>query len=62
MARQRSQMENSEPMVLSMTSIKRQAFNDYLLDVFIHKLGLAQTLIRSHPNCQELRNMGIISA
>ena len=61
-ARQRSQMENSEPMVLSMTSVKRQAFNDYLLDLFVDRLGLAQTLIKFHPNFQELRNTGIVSA
>ena len=61
-ARQRRQMENNEPMILSMASIKRQAFNDYLLDLFIDKLGLAQTLIKFHPNFQELRNIGKISA
>ena len=61
-ARQRGEMGKSEPMVLSMTSIKRQAFNDYLLDLFIHKLGLPQTLIKSHHNFQELRNTGGISA
>ncbi len=37
-ARQRSQMENSELMVLSMSSIERRALNDYLLDLFIDKL------------------------
>jgi hypothetical protein len=61
-ARQRRQMDNSEPMVFSMNSIKRGAFNDYLLDFFIDKLGLAGTLIKFHGNFQELRNTGGISA
>lgn len=61
-ARQRSQMDNIEPMVFSMNNIKRRAFNDYLLDLFIHKLGLAGTLIKFHSNFQELRNTGVISA
>lgn len=61
-ARQRSQMENSQPMVFSMNSIKRRAFNDYLLDLFIDKLGLVGTLIKSHRNFQELRNTGVIRA
>ena len=61
-ARQRSQMENSEPMVFSMNSIRRRAFNDYLLDLFIDKLGLVGTLIKSHRNFQELRNTGVIRA
>ncbi len=59
--RQRSQVANSEPMVLSMTRIKRQASNDYLLDLFIDKLGLARTLVKFRPNFQELRNTGITS-
>ena len=45
-----------------MNSIKRRAFNDYLLDLFIDKLGLAGTLIESHSNFQELRNTGVIRA
>ena len=61
-ARQRGQMENSEPMVFSMNSIKRRAFNDYLLDLFIDKLGLTRTLIKFHRNFQELRITGVISA
>jgi hypothetical protein len=48
--------------VFSMNSIKRGAFNDYLLDLFIDKLGLAGTLIKFHGNFQELRNTGGISA
>jgi len=61
-ARQRSQMENIEPMVFSMNNIKRRAFNDYLLDLFIHKLGPAGTLIKFHNNFQELRNTGVMSS
>ena len=45
-----------------MNSIKRRAINDYLLDLFIDKLGLAGTLIKFDKDFQELRNIGVISA
>ena len=61
-ARQRSEMENSEPMVLSMNNIKRRALNDYLLDLFIDKLGLSATLIKFHNNFRDLRNTGVVCA
>jgi hypothetical protein len=59
---QGSEKENSELMVFSMNSIKRRAINDYLLDLFIDKLGLAGTLIKFDKDFQELRNIGVISA
>jgi hypothetical protein len=46
----------------SMASHKRFAFNDHLLERFISKLDLNPTLIKSHPNYQNLRSYGIIAA
>ncbi|BAY14057.1 transposase [Calothrix sp. NIES-2098] len=51
-----------KPFVFSMASIKRRALNDHLLDTFISKLGLCETVIKSHPNYQNLRSYGIIAA
>lgn len=46
----------------SMASYKRFAFNDHLLDRFICQLELDPTLIKSHPNYENLRSYGIIAA
>ncbi|MEX0272122.1 transposase [Leptolyngbyaceae cyanobacterium UHCC 1019] len=46
----------------SMASYKRFAFNDHLLERFISMLELNPTLIKSHPNYQNLRSYGIISS
>ena len=61
-AEQRSLVGTEELSSLSMASVKRRALNDYLLDLFIDKLGLCRTLIKSHINFQDLRNHGVISA
>jgi hypothetical protein len=45
----------------SMTSYKRVSFNDHLLERFISELGLDPTLIKSHPNYENLRSYGIIA-
>jgi len=45
----------------SMTSYKRVAFNDHLLKRFISELDLDPTLIKSHPNYENLRSYGIIA-
>jgi DDE superfamily endonuclease len=45
----------------SMASSKRVAFNDHLLERFISMLELNPTLIKSHPNYQNLRSYGIIA-
>jgi hypothetical protein len=45
----------------SMASYKRIAFNDHLLERFIAMLDLNPTLIKSHPNYQNLRSYGIIA-
>jgi hypothetical protein len=45
----------------SMASYKRCAFNDHLLERFICQLDLNPTLIKSHPNYENLRSYGIIA-
>ena len=44
-AEQRSRVAQEELSTLSMASVKRRALNDYLLHLFIDKLGLCRTLI-----------------
>lgn len=56
------QQLGQKPFVFSMASVKQHALNDYLLDTFISKLGLSPTLIKSHPNYQNLRSYGVIAA
>ncbi len=46
----------------SMASYKRFAFNEHLLERFICQLELDPTLIKSHPNYENLRSYGIIAA
>lgn len=46
----------------SMASYKRVAFNHHLLERFIAKLDLNPTLIKSHPNYENLRSYGIIAS
>jgi|GEM_PF-1443991 len=46
----------------SMASYKRFAFNDHLLEQFISKLDLNSTLIKSHPNYENLSSYSIIAA
>lgn len=45
----------------SMSTYKRVAFNDHLLERFISQLALNPTLIKSHPNYENLRSYGIIA-
>jgi IS4 transposase len=52
--------QKAEPF--SMASYKRAAFNDHLLERFISKLDLDPSLIKSHPNYQDLRSYGILAA
>ena len=44
-AEQRSRVAQEELSTLSMASVKHRALNDYLLHLFIDKLGLCRTLI-----------------
>lgn len=46
----------------SMASYKRFALNQHLLERFICQLDLDPTLIKSHPNYENLRSYGIIAA
>lgn len=57
---QSNPQEHSEPF--SMSSIKRRAFNTYLLEQFIAMLGLDATCIKSNPEFEELCSLGIISS
>ncbi len=51
-----------QPTSFSMMSAKRLALNDHLLERFIAKLELDPTLIKSHPNYENLRAYGVIAA
>lgn len=53
-------VQSSAPF--SMASYKRFAFNDHLLERFIDQLELNPTLIKSHPNYENLRSYGIIAS
>lgn len=59
---QKQRESGCEPFVFSMASYKRLAFNQHLLETFISKLDLEPTLIKSHPNYEELRSFGAIAA
>jgi hypothetical protein len=57
-----AQLDAPAPSVpFSMASYKRFAFNDHLLERFICQLDLNPTLIKSHPNYENLRSYGIIA-
>jgi hypothetical protein len=51
-----------EPFVFSMSSYKRRALNVHLLERFISMLDLDPTLIKSHPNYQNLCSYGLIAS
>lgn len=51
----------SPSLSFPMASYKRVAFNDYLLERFICQLELNPTLIKSHPNYENLRSYGIVA-
>lgn len=56
------QAGNGAPVVFSMASCKRRAFNEHLLETFITKLDLSPSLIKSHPNYSDLCSYGILAA
>jgi hypothetical protein len=58
----RLQQSGAASFVFSMNNVKRRALNDHLLETFITQLDLSPTLIKSHPNYQNLRDYGIIAA
>jgi hypothetical protein len=59
--RQAQRDETAPATPFSMASYKRFAFNDHLLERFICQLELDPTLIKSHPNYENLRSYGIIA-
>jgi Transposase DDE domain len=64
LAKREARLQQSDPesFVFSMNNVKRRALNDHLLETFIDQLDLSPTLIKSHPNYQNLRNYGVIVA
>jgi hypothetical protein len=58
----RLQQSDTESFIFSMNNVKRRALNEHLLETFIAQLDLSPTLIKSHPNYQNLRNYGVIAA
>ena len=51
----------TEPLSFSIASYKRLALNEHLLDLFISMFDLEPTLIKSHPNYQNLLAYGAIA-
>ncbi|MEL6603301.1 MAG: hypothetical protein AAFP20_08780 [Cyanobacteria bacterium J06614_10] len=54
------QRDTTEPFVFSMDSYKRRKLNLHLLESFIRNFDLDETLIKSHPNYQNLCDYGIL--
>ena len=54
--------QGQERVPFSMTSVKRRALNQHLLERFIANLDLEPSLIKSHPNYPTLCDYGIIAA
>lgn len=54
------QHSGEKPFVFSMATVKRRALTEHLLDTFITQLDLCPTLIKSHPNYQNLCAYGAI--
>jgi hypothetical protein len=52
------QHEGSEPFVFSLGSLKRQLFNEHLLEHIFEQLGLDVTLLKSHPAYPDLIGYG----
>jgi Transposase DDE domain len=63
LAKREARLQHTGPQefIFSMNNVKRRMLNDHLLDRFIAKLGLDETLIKSHPNFQSLREYGLIA-
>jgi hypothetical protein len=63
LARMQANQRNSpgERKPFSIKSIKQQFFNEHLLELFICKLGLEQTLIKYQEHFENLRNFAVIS-
>jgi hypothetical protein len=59
---QQQQQAQQSSTGFSMTNCKRIALNEHLLERFISKLELDPTLIKSHPNYENLLSYGIIAS
>lgn len=57
---QYQQRDPQNPFVFSMASYKRRKLNQYLLERFIDKLDLDETLIKLHPNYRSLWELGCL--
>lgn len=58
----RQNVSSTQPASFSIASFSRFAFNEHLLTLFIHKLGLNLTAIKSNPIYQTLCNHGSLVA
>jgi hypothetical protein len=56
------QHEGSEPFVFSLENLKRQLFNEHLLEHIFEQLGLDVTLLKSHPAYPDLISYGAQAA
>ena len=56
------QQPTADSLSFSIASFKRLALNEHLLDLFISMFDLEPTLIKSHPNYQNLLAYGAIAA
>ena len=57
---QYQQRDPKQPFVFSMASYKRRKLSQYLIEQFICKLDLDETLIKSHPNYLNLCEHGVL--
>jgi len=56
------QQQVGTPLIFSMASVKRRPLNEHLLDRFISNLDLSPSVIKSHPNYENLKSYGMIAA
>lgn len=56
------EQQTDEKMIFSMASLKQRCFNEHLLNLFMDKLALDLTAIKSHPQYSYLRNYAAIAA
>lgn len=56
------QHQGQKPFVFSITSVKRRALTQHLLERFIVNLDLEPSLIKSHPNYSTFFDYGTIAA
>ncbi len=54
------QHNQRKPFIFLLVSYKRRKLNHHLLEQFTRNLDLDETLIKSHPNCQNLCDYGTL--